>query len=238
MTKCDAICYIQHAFSLAFGRLIVDNMDMNFVAYVRTSTRRQNLGLESQRAIIEAHVAAVGGKLLAVYSEQECGEYETAKRPALSKAIGHAKRSKATLIVAYLSRLARSAAVGTAIEAELRRAGTAVHVCDKPGADTLTLTIYFGLAERELENIRSRTRNSLTVLGLSRAVSLTWDFPPLAEIAPGKLLCRVFTELSCALRPTADDSGTTFGVCFRAIVSPARQGDVCGRVRSAVLECV
>ncbi len=102
MTKCDAICYIQHAFSLAFGRLIVDNMDMNFVAYVRTSTRRQNLGLESQRAIIEAHVAAVGGKLLAVYSEQECGEYETAKRPALSKAIGHAKRSKATLIVAYL----------------------------------------------------------------------------------------------------------------------------------------
>jgi DNA invertase Pin-like site-specific DNA recombinase len=139
-------------------------MKNSFVAYIRTSTKRQNLGLESQAAIIEQHVASVNGKLLKTYSEQECGAYEVADRPAVKAAIAHAKRSKATLIVAKLDRLARSVAVGSAIQADLKQAGTAVHVCDKPGADTLTLHIHFALAENELANIRSRTTAALGVL--------------------------------------------------------------------------
>src|SRR5687768_9772795 len=80
------------------------------IAYYRVSTKRQGdsgLGLEAQQAAVEAHVSANGMKLLATYREVESGKLNG--RPELAKALAHAKRSKATMIVAKMDRLSRNA---------------------------------------------------------------------------------------------------------------------------------
>ena len=73
---------------------------VNYVAYVRVSTAKQGqsgLGLEAQTAAVTTHVNCYG-KLLATYREVESGR--NCERPELAKAIAHAKRTKAVLVVA------------------------------------------------------------------------------------------------------------------------------------------
>ncbi len=78
-------------------------------AYYRVSTERQGrlgLGIDAQKADVARHVAAFGLHLIAEYTEVETGKRDTLQnRPELSKAIAHAKRSKATLLVAKMDRL-------------------------------------------------------------------------------------------------------------------------------------
>src|SRR4051794_20072697 len=102
-----------------------------FVAYYRVSTQRQGrsgLGLEAQRATVEAHVAAVpgGGEIVAEFIEVESGKHND--RPELERALEAARRRGATFIVAKLDRRARNSHFLQSI----LKSGVGVVFCDLP----------------------------------------------------------------------------------------------------------
>ena len=82
-----------------------------FIAYYRVSTDRQGqsgLGLEAQEDAVHNFAERNDGRIAATYREVETGK--RTDRPELHKAIAHARRAKATLLVAKLDRLARNVA--------------------------------------------------------------------------------------------------------------------------------
>ena len=128
------------------------------IAYLRVSTKRQGqggLGIEAQRAAVEEHAVQTGAVIEGVYIEVETGKRND--RPELSRAVSHAKRTKATLVVAKLDRLSRNAAFLLA----LRESGLPLLFCDMPGANELTVGIMAVVAEEERKMISRRTRDAL-----------------------------------------------------------------------------
>src|ERR1051326_5577378 len=96
----------------------------DYVAYYRVSTDQQGrsgLGLEAQAISVQKHIASLSGSLVATYTEVETGRKRN--RPELVKAIAHARRAKATLVIAKLDRLARNVAfVSALMEGQIGRA--------------------------------------------------------------------------------------------------------------------
>src|SRR5262249_8619548 len=79
------------------------------VAYYRVSTPKQGasgLGLDAQVAAVDDFARSHGAVALAAYREVESGK--RAARPELAKAVAHARRAGATLVIAKLDRLARN----------------------------------------------------------------------------------------------------------------------------------
>ncbi len=147
---------------------------MNFVAYYRVSTQRQGesgLGMEAQRGQVQRYVAAIGGALVAEYTEVESGKRVT--RPQLERAMDHAKKagamvhakqSGATLIVAKIDRLARNARYLL----KLRDSGLPLTFCDLPNPpDGAVGRFMIGqmalFAEFERERISERTKSALAI---------------------------------------------------------------------------
>lgn len=131
------------------------------IAYYRVSTDKQGrsgLGLEAQKEAVSAHVNAHGCDLVGRYTEVETGKRDSLEnRPELRKAIAHAKRTKATLVIAKLDRLSRSVYV----TAELHRSGVEFVACDNPYANRLTIQILAAVAEDEARRISQRTKDAL-----------------------------------------------------------------------------
>jgi DNA invertase Pin-like site-specific DNA recombinase len=129
------------------------------VPYYRVSTQKQGrsgLGLEAQQAAVEAYARSEGAEIAGKpFVEIETGKRED--RPELEKAIAHAKRCKATLVVAKLDRLARNVAFTSA----LMRSGVDFVACDNPHANKLTIHILAAVAEDEAERISQRTKAAL-----------------------------------------------------------------------------
>ena len=128
------------------------------VAYYRVSTKKQGksgLGLEGQQSAVAEYVAQQGGNLVAQYVEVETGKSKD--RPELLKAIAHAKRSKASLVVAKLDRLARNVAFTSA----LMESNVEFVACDNPHANKFTIHILAAVAEHEAEQISQRTKAAL-----------------------------------------------------------------------------
>jgi DNA invertase Pin-like site-specific DNA recombinase len=138
-------------------------MEQQIVGYARVSTQRQGesgLGLDAQRAFIEAYAVANRSSLVAVYTEVETGKRDDLRnRPELRKALAHARRLKARLVIAKLDRLARSVYV----TAELHRSGVDFIACDNPSANRLTVQILAAVAEDEARRISDRTKAALQV---------------------------------------------------------------------------
>ena len=83
-----------------------------FVSYLRVSTAKQGakvLGIEAQRATVEAFARQEGATIAAEYVEVETGKGHDAldRRPQLAAALAHARRLKAPAVVAKLCRLGR-----------------------------------------------------------------------------------------------------------------------------------
>lgn len=129
----------------------------NYIAYTRVSTKKQGnsgLGLEAQTASVINFVNG-HGKLLATYTEVESGK--KADRPELAKALAHAKRSKAILVVAKMDRLSRNLAfLSTLLESSVEF--VAVDNCH---ANRLTIHILAAIAEHEAKATSTRTKEAL-----------------------------------------------------------------------------
>ena len=131
------------------------------VGYFRVSTKQQGesgLGLEGQQAAVEAHAQQAGATIIGRYVEVESGKL--ADRPELARALAHARRSKATLVVAKLDRLARNVAFLSA----LMESKVPFVACDNPHANKLTIHILAAVAEDEAERISQRTKAGLAAL--------------------------------------------------------------------------
>ena len=111
--------------------------------------------LESQQSAVEALARERCVGILTSYQEIETGK--RADRPELAKAIAHAKRARATLVVAKLDRLARNVAFTSA----LMDSGVDFVACDNPHANRLTIHILAAVAEDEARRISERTKAAL-----------------------------------------------------------------------------
>lgn len=129
-----------------------------FVGYIRVSTDRQaasGLGLEAQRLAIEQYAASQGREIVEIYVEAESGKLKD--RPQLNSALAHCRRTKATLLIAKLDRLARNVAFVSA----LMETGTEFVAVDAPFANRLMIHVLSAVAEWEREQISERTKAAL-----------------------------------------------------------------------------
>jgi DNA invertase Pin-like site-specific DNA recombinase len=133
-------------------------MMVKLVAYYRVSTEQQGrsgLGLEAQRAAVEAYAKATGSQITKEFTEVESGK--RSDRPELAKALAFAKRSKCVLCVAKIDRLSRN----VAFLSRLMDAGVDFVACDNPQANRLTIHILVAVAEDEARRISERTKAAL-----------------------------------------------------------------------------
>lgn len=133
-------------------------MEGKFVAYYRVSTVKQGqsgLGLEAQKAAVEAFLNGGNWKLVGEFVEVESGKRKN--RPQLNAALALCRKQKATLVIAKLDRLARNLHFISGLM-ESRIEFVAV---DNPTANRLTVQILAAVAEEEARAISSRTKAAL-----------------------------------------------------------------------------
>jgi len=150
-----------------------------FIAYYRVSTQRQGqsgLGMDAQRAAVDAYLAQVGGRLIESFDEIESGRKKD--RPQLLAAIRKAKLTRAVLVIAKLDRLARN----YHFLRQLQEAGVKFVCCDMPQANELTIHILAAVAEDEAKQISSRTKAALAA-AKARGVKLGGDRVGIAAYA-------------------------------------------------------
>lgn len=131
-----------------------------FISYLRVSTDKQGrsgLGLEAQKGAIRSHLGNV--EPLACYVEVESGR--KSNRPELAKALDHAKRSNATLVIAKIDRLTRSAR----FLLELVDSEVDLVFCDMPQISgpqgRFMVAMLANVAELEAAMIGQRTKAAL-----------------------------------------------------------------------------
>src|SRR5215208_1752367 len=132
--------------------------DGHFVAYYRTSTRTQDLGIEAQKAAVISWLNGGKHKVIGEFEEHESGKND--ERARLQAAIALCKKRKATLVIAKMDRLSRD----LAFIANLMKSGVEFVACDNPHANKLTIHILAAVAEHERDMIAKRTSEALQAL--------------------------------------------------------------------------
>ena len=135
-------------------------MIKEWIPYLRVSTQEQKksgLGIEAQREIIRHYASVEGASIAGEFIEFESGK-DTGNRPVLQQAIEHCQTTGRVLVVAKLDRLSRDVEHIFRLQKQL---GDRFKSCDLPSSDSLTLSIFAGLAQREREIISIRTRQAL-----------------------------------------------------------------------------
>lgn len=153
-----------------------------FVAYYRVSTDRQGLsglGLDAQRAAVAKHIGAA--ELVAEFTEIESGRKND--RAQLAAALATAKRTKSTLVIAKLDRLARNVHfVSGLLESNVP------FVCaDMPEADRTFLQMMAVFAEWEARKISERTKAALAQIK-AQGRTLGCPTPELGAVAGVKVI--------------------------------------------------
>ena len=128
----------------------------NYVAYLRTSTKKQLLGIAAQKDKIKDFISQrEGSVLLDTFVEQESGLNNNRKQ--LQAAIQYAKENNARLLIATMDRLTRKASFFL----QLQEDHVKFTICDMPEADETTIAILAVMAQREVKLIRQRTKSGL-----------------------------------------------------------------------------
>lgn len=133
-------------------------MEHRFVAYYRVSTQEQGrsgLGLEAQREAVARYLNGGTWELIGEYTDVESGKRDD--RPELLRAITHARRARATLVIAKLDRLSRK----VSFVSSLMDAGVKFVAADNPSANELTIHILAAVAQAERKAIGERTKAAL-----------------------------------------------------------------------------
>lgn len=140
------------------------------VAYMRVSTDEQDLGLDAQRAAIEAWATREGAEVVAWHEERVTGGAELADRGAMLAALADVKAKRAGLLVAYrLDRLGRDPLTALLVGREVEKARAQIVYVTGGGAATsdptskLLRTVLLGVAEFEKDMIGARTKAALAV---------------------------------------------------------------------------
>ena len=142
---------------------INNTSEQKYISYLRVSTKEQGnsgLGLEAQKRDVNQYVKNCSDCLVAEYIEVESGTKN--ERVELQKAIDHAKRIGAKLVIANLSRLSRNAS----FIFKLKDTGVDFVCADNPQANSLTIGIFAVLVQHEREQISERTKKALHSLKL------------------------------------------------------------------------
>lgn len=129
-----------------------------FVPYYRVSTARQGrsgLGLEGQRAAVEAYLAANNGVALQSFSDVQSGKDDD--RPQLAAALKFCRATRATLLIAKIDRLSRNAA----FLLTLQDSGARFVACDLPDMNETVVGIMAVIAQAERRMIGERTKAAL-----------------------------------------------------------------------------
>ncbi len=156
---------------------------VKYVAYYRVSTKQQGrsgLGLEAQEATVARHLKD-GDELIAPpFVEVDSGR--KSDRPELAKALSRCRLMEASLIVAKVDRLTRSAAFLETI----RKSGVPVVFCDLPGIEgavgEFTLQQMASVAQLEAGLISERTKAALKARVESKG---QWDRNAKHHLVPG-----------------------------------------------------
>lgn len=132
------------------------------VAYYRVSTKKQGLGLDAQRALVEAYAAAHGAEIVEEVEEKESGKEDN--RPGLNRALALSRRHRAALIVAKADRLSRDLSFAAQIFFHSGLKVVALNLPEEALTDALLFGVYFGLAQQEAKLISTRTKAALAAL--------------------------------------------------------------------------
>lgn len=133
-----------------------------WVAYYRVSTKKQGLGLEAQRARVEAAAAEAGANIVMEIEEKESGK--ECSRPGLNKALAEARKHGAIVCVAKHDRLSRDLSFAAEL---VFNSGLQFNILSLPPEATtsqLLFGVYFGLAAEEAKLISERTSAALQAL--------------------------------------------------------------------------
>ena len=128
-----------------------------YVAYFRVSTAtqgRSGLGLAVQQSKVREFLQPYDD-LIAEFVEVQSGKLDA--RVELWKAIGHAKKHSAKLLIAKLDRFSRK----VSFIASVMEQGIGLVVADMPHATDFQLHIFAALAQEERRLISERTRAAL-----------------------------------------------------------------------------
>jgi DNA invertase Pin-like site-specific DNA recombinase len=169
-----------------------------FVAYYRVSTDKQGrsgLGLEAQRAAVEAHVAVARGAVAAEFIEVESGRKRD--RPQLAAALAAARAHRAVLVIAKLDRLARN----VHFVSGLMESGVEFVAADLPTVNRLTVHILAAVAEEEARMISARTKAALAA---AKARGVRLGNPNLRAGDPGQARAANAAKTSRAQARVAD----------------------------------
>lgn len=128
-----------------------------YVAYFQVSTEKQGksgLGLAAQRTLVERFLSE-GDEVIAEFVEVQSGKND--ERVELWKAIAHAKKQDAKILIAKLDRFSRK----VSFIAGIMEQGIGLVVAEMPHATDFQLHIFAALAQEERRLISERTRNAL-----------------------------------------------------------------------------
>jgi DNA invertase Pin-like site-specific DNA recombinase len=136
-------------------------IQQTFIAYRRSSTAVQILGLEIQQRLIDEYVTRIGGVVVAGYHDVGTAARSVKERaraqPNLERALLHARSSKATIVASRLDRLTRS----TSILADLMENGPAFVIAELPSASPFVLQIYAAMAEEYRRQVSRRVKGGM-----------------------------------------------------------------------------
>jgi DNA invertase Pin-like site-specific DNA recombinase len=135
-----------------------------YVAYLRTSTRGQDYGIEAQRDAVNKYLNALPHpwELVGSFEEHDSGANNL--RVNLQEALKVAQSLNATLVIAKLCRLSRDAAFCLT----LQNSGVDFVCCDMPYANKLTIGLMAVINQHDREMISLRTREALKVVARSK----------------------------------------------------------------------
>jgi DNA invertase Pin-like site-specific DNA recombinase len=133
------------------------------VVYLRTSTTDQRLGIDAQQTMVDRFHKERGWTHVRTFTEHESGK--NVERAELDKAIRHARRVGAIVVVAKLDRLARN----SGFLSKLIQGDVPIFFCDLPQVDgspasKFIVRVMGDVAELERDLISQRTKDALAEL--------------------------------------------------------------------------